>query len=190
MPAGRWMKLAAGTGLSAARSSFSPELIATRPAMTVTNSSFECRCGGMTKPAGNFRRSTNGPSLPGLPSSGAACAPGGSDGGAAPHLTSSAEITVWCCACAAAQNTSRNENKIADFIVLSFRSVTGDDDLEVLARHDHRAVPGAVVPLDERQQVAGERRLGGRLQRAEGFQDRAVPGPEHFQPVRRRAVAE
>jgi hypothetical protein len=62
--------------------------------ITLTNSSLECRCGGTTKPAGNFKRITNGPSFAGLPSRMAAWAPDGRDGGAGPHLTPSAGTTV------------------------------------------------------------------------------------------------
>src|SRR5262245_55250572 len=100
MPAGRWTKLPAGSDL-VARSTFSPDEIAKRPEITVTNSSLEWRCGGTMKPAGNLRRSTNGPSLAGLPNRTAACAPGGREGGAGPQVTASADTTVWWCCSAA-----------------------------------------------------------------------------------------
>src|SRR5262245_5562454 len=95
MPAGRCTKLAAGSGFAAARSTFSPAPTANLPEITVTNSSLEWRCGGTVKPLGNLRRSTNGPSLAGLPSRTAAWAPLGSDGGAGPQLTASPATTVW-----------------------------------------------------------------------------------------------
>src|SRR5262245_20239351 len=93
IPAGRWTKLPAGKAF-ASGSSFSPDPTANPPAMTVTNSSLECRCGGIANPAGNLRRSTKGPSLAGLPSRTAACAPGGREGGAGPHWTASPDTTV------------------------------------------------------------------------------------------------
>src|SRR5262245_23604318 len=158
MPAGRWTKLDVGRNGLLVRSSFSPDATANCPAITVTNSSFECLWGGTTKPAGNFRRSTNGPSLPGLPRRTAASAPGGRDGGAGPHLTASAATTVWCIsvACvdgwrasmaprprATAVERITPTERPAWFMAASFpvgfgprSSVSGDHDLEVLAGHD------------------------------------------------------
>src|SRR5690606_25715707 len=117
--------------------------------------------------AGSLSRSTNGPSLAGLPRRTAACAPAGRDGGAAPHWTVSAATTVWCgswaaarvegtaiVAAASATATRRqatagrriaNSQGIISSVLSGSResargfSAPGDDDFEVLARHDHRA---------------------------------------------------
>src|SRR5918996_3223694 len=61
-------------------------------------------------------------------------------------------------------------------------SVPRDHDLEVLARHDHRAVPRPVEPLDQRHEIALERGLRRRFERSESLEHRAVVGLEDVQP--------
>src|SRR5262245_49444214 len=162
------------------------------------------------KPAGNFRRITNGPSFAGLPRRTAAWAPGGSDGGAGPHATASPETTVWCMSPAsiwdvAARTAAPIVKAMAierDVLVMMISSracfaagwmlasPARDDDLEVVAGHHHRAVAGAIEASDERQEVVFQRGLLPRLERREGLQHRAVIASENLHPVLRRAVAE
>src|SRR5580698_3851306 len=69
------------------------------------------------------------------------------------------------------------------------RSGSANDDFQVFAGHHHRAIVRAVELRDERQKILLEFQLCRRLQRAERLQDRTVVGPEHFEPMRRRAIA-
>ncbi len=65
-----------------------------------------------------------------------------------------------------------------------------DHDFGVLARHHQATAAADVEFVQQRRDVARERRLAGRIQRAEGLVGRAVVVAEHLQEVRGRAVAE
>ena len=65
-----------------------------------------------------------------------------------------------------------------------------DDRLEVLARHDHGAVVGAIEAGDEVEQVSVERRATGLADGLEALHGRAVVAPPILEVRPRRAVAE
>ncbi len=67
-------------------------------------------------------------------------------------------------------------------------SLTGYNDLQVFAGHDHSAIAGAIEAIKLCQNVAGKGALGRGLQSGKSFQDRAVVGLEYLQPMLRRTV--
>src|SRR5690348_18227924 len=66
----------------------------------------------------------------------------------------------------------------------------GHDDLEVLARHDERAVAAAIRLAQQLDELHLQLRGAFRRKRGERLVHRAVPHAEHLDEVRRRAVAE
>ena len=71
-------------------------------------------------------------------------------------------------------------------VALSLRN----DNLQILARHDHSAVVGLVHARDEGMQVVLQTILPGFIESREGLEHRAIVGSEHIQKVFRRAIAE
>src|SRR5690348_13109508 len=66
----------------------------------------------------------------------------------------------------------------------------GDDNFQILARHNHRAVVDLVHARDERAEVAMQTFLLWRLESSKRLQHRAVIGLEHLQKVLWRTIAE
>src|SRR3954466_7501072 len=68
--------------------------------------------GGMTYPAGNFRRIANRPSFEGSPYKTATCAPFGMDGGAGPHFISPV-ASILCSSSARAGQAYANAPRVS-----------------------------------------------------------------------------
>src|SRR5262245_6599579 len=84
----------------------------------------------------------------------------------------------------------RKNHRAPSFITPAISSALGDDDFEVLAGDDERAVLGEVELVDQREQVGLELLLRGRIDRAECLVRRPVIGAEDVEEMRRRLVAE
>src|SRR5262245_58011026 len=75
-------------------------------------------------------------------------------------------------------------------IMLRRSGALGDDDLQIFAGNDQRAVLGDVELLDQRQDVGLQLLLRDHVDGAERLVRRAVIGAEDIEEVRRRLVAE
>src|SRR5437773_4827018 len=64
-----------------------------------------------------------------------------------------------------------------------------DDDLQILARHDHCVIIGPVHACYEVVQISLQAVLLRRLESREGLEHWPVIGPEYFDEVLRRAIA-